>query len=117
VLFVVLGLLVVAYAWPVREYLRQRSELNGMRSDLAATQARVAELADAKVKWSDPAYVVAQARDRLHYVMPGEVGYIVLHPAVVPAAGVVRVAAPAPSDPWYVALWGSVQGADQPPAR
>ena len=116
-LFVVLGLLVVAYAWPVREYLRQRSELNGLRSDLAATQARVSELSDAKVKWSDPAYVVAQARDRLHYVMPGEVGYIVLHPTVVPAAGVVRVAAPAPSDPWYAALWGSVQGADQPPAR
>ncbi len=119
VLFVVLGLLVVAYAWPVREYLRQRTELDAMRSNLSATQEHVQELSDAKAKWSDPAYVVAQARDRLHYVMPGEVGYIVIHPATKAAAPAPTPAvAPAtPVDPWYSALWSSVQGADQPATR
>ena len=38
---IVIGLLVVAYAWPAREYLRQRSELAQLRADAAATQARV----------------------------------------------------------------------------
>ena len=30
------------------------------------------ELAD----WEDPAFVIAQARSRLHFVFPGEVGYV-----------------------------------------
>jgi len=34
---------------------------------------------DAEVaRWSDPAYVEAQARDRLYYVYPGDVAYLVL---------------------------------------
>src|SRR5439155_14604242 len=76
VLFVVLVMLAVAYAWPLREYLSQRAELSRLRADTAAAQARVDALERQKQRWADPAYVRAQARDRLHFVLPGETGYV-----------------------------------------
>ena len=38
----------------------------------------MADLQAAEARWDDPAYVEAQARARLHFVRPGEVGYVVL---------------------------------------
>jgi len=37
-------------------------------------------LRDLKARWQDDAYAEQQIRDRLHYVMPGETGYIVIDP-------------------------------------
>ena len=31
-----------------------------------------------RARWNDPSYISAQARDRLYYVMPGEVSYLVI---------------------------------------
>jgi cell division protein FtsB len=111
-LFVVLAMLAVAYTWPVKEYLRQRSELAHLRAQTAATQARVEALQELRARWSDPAYVQAQARERLHFVLPGETAYVVLqpnHPAAPPTL-------PKPTaqvlPAWYDQLWDSVQGAD-----
>jgi len=112
-LLVVIGLLVVAYAWPAREYLRQRSELAQLRADAAATQARVSELEAAKQRWQDPAYVEAQARDRLHFVLPGEVAYTVLRPGQTVERQTLPRSTPLPTA-WFDDLWGSVQGADDP---
>jgi cell division protein FtsB len=116
-LFVVLAMLAVAYAWPVKEYLRQRSELAVLRADTVATQARVDALTAEQKRWADPAYVKAQARDRLHYVMPGETAYVVLQPDR-PARPQTLPAATQPVPvAWYDALWGTVQGADRPPTH
>ena len=41
--------------------------------------------AQAQARWQDPAYVEAQARERLHYVLPGETRYVVLGPDEAPA--------------------------------
>jgi cell division protein FtsB len=116
-LFVVLAMLAVAYAWPVKEYLRQRSELAALRADTASTQARVDALTAEQKRWADPAYVKAQARDRLHYVMPGETAYVVLQPNR-PAQGqtLPKATRPVPVA-WYEAVWGTVQGADRPPTH
>ncbi len=114
-LLVVVGLLVVAYAWPAREYLRQRSELAQLRSDAAATQARVSQLEAERQRWQDPAYVEAQARDRLHFVLPGEVAYTVLRPGQTKERQTLPRSTP-PATAWFDDLWGSVQGADDPGA-
>jgi cell division protein FtsB len=111
-LFVVLALLAVAYTWPVKEYLRQHSELGRLRAETAATQARVDTLQALRMRWADPAYVQAQARERLHFVLPGETAYVVLqpdHPAAPPTL-------PKPTaqvlPAWYGQLWDTMQGAD-----
>jgi len=37
----------------------------------------VAELESQRDRWQDPAYITTQARERLYYVKPGEVVYLV----------------------------------------
>jgi cell division protein FtsB len=115
VLLLVLGMLGVAYAWPVREYIRQRGELTALRAATSKVQAKVDALEAAKARWADPAYVEAQARGRLHYVMPGEVAFTVVHPGQSTLVKTLPKTPPR-AQAWYDALWGSVQGADNPAA-
>ena len=62
---------------PIQHYFTQRAQINALRaqvdSDRAALEAARIEL----TRWQDPDYVKAQARERLHFVMPGERQYIV----------------------------------------
>jgi hypothetical protein len=36
------------------------------------------QLKNSKNRWEDPVYVRSQARDRLFYVLPGEISYLVV---------------------------------------
>ena len=62
---------------PIQNYFTQRAQINALRAqvdgDRAAREAARLEL----IRWQDPDYVKAQARERLHFVMPGERQYIV----------------------------------------
>jgi len=118
----VLGLvvcgLVVSAALPLREYLSQQSQIAGARARNAQQQARVDALERQLQQWRDPAYVKAQARTRLHFVMPGEYAYVVLSPTAAPLpagrAALPGVQAVGPEAPWYSRLWAGVQSADRP---
>jgi cell division protein FtsB len=111
---VVLALLIAPYVQP---WLAQRSQLADGRAQVDQLQKDVATLSAQTQRWDDPAYVRAQARDRLHFVMPGEVGYVVLDDAAkAPVSTDPRVAAAslqgaASTQPWYSTLWQSVQKA------
>jgi cell division protein FtsB len=63
---------------PIQHYFTQRAQINALRaqvdSDRAALEAARLEL----TRWQDPDYVKEQARERLHFVMPGERQYIVI---------------------------------------
>jgi cell division protein FtsB len=106
----VLGMLVLTLAVPLRELLAQRAEINALRTSNEAAQGRVDELVLAQERLKDPAYVTSLIRERLHYVLPGEVGYVVLDPQEAPAPS---SAAKTPTSAWYATLWESVQEADQ----
>ena len=110
-----LAALVLSLALPLREYLAQRGRIEELRTRGDATQARIDELAAAQRRWSDPAYVTAQARQRLHFVMPGEVGYVVLGPEEAPAPGTPAPARRSgPGTARCGAAW-SARGAPRPP--
>jgi cell division protein FtsB len=106
----VLVLLVFTLAVPARELFGQRAELNALRADTAASAARVAQLQLQQQRLADPAYVQALVRDRLHYVLPGEVGYTVLGPEEAPAPETAQQ--PGVPTAWYDRLWSSVEAAD-----
>ena len=118
----VLGLvfcaLVVSAALPLREYLSQRSDIRQLEQQQADARRRVSALEEQKARLRDPAYISALARDRLHFVRPGETAYVVIAPSAppVPPKDAQRAAsAPAgPEAPWYSQLWGSVRTADRP---
>jgi cell division protein FtsB len=113
VLALVVCLLAISLAYPLREYLSQRGDIAGYRARVADQEARVAELRRQHDRWDDPAYVEAQARERLHYVMPGETSYVVLEADDAPATdgAVEPEAATAARTPWFTDLWHSVEAA------
>jgi cell division protein FtsB len=108
-LALVLGGLLLALAVPVRGWIAQRAEIAGLRADVEAAQVRVAELQVQSERWQDPAFVAAEARRRLHFVLPGEVGYITLGSQAAQDEA-TRVADEA--QPWYSSLWSAVREAD-----
>jgi hypothetical protein len=110
---VILALLIAPY---VRPWLAQRSQLAQGGEEVTRLQKEVDALTAERNRWHDPVYVKAQARARLHLVMPGEVGYVNLDPARTGGGGTdprsAEAALPPRHDPaWYGALWQSVVGA------
>ena len=100
----------------LRYAVAQQEELRTLNARVADAQVRKDELENQLERWQDPAYVQAQARDRLGYVMPGETPYVVVDPETVtggesPAAteAAERAAALASATPWYLRMWDSVQ--------
>jgi cell division protein FtsB len=122
ILALALAFVIVAIALPFKIWLSQRGDLDSLNAQIARVQARVAQLNAQDQKWNDPAYVEAQARRRLHYVMPGESNRIVLGPRPSHvqkdiAAAIAHPAAPPVSDgPWYSQLWQSMQTAGAAPS-
>jgi cell division protein FtsB len=110
VLAVVVAALALALAAPLRQLLTQRAQIASLHSNIASSQKQITALQKTQKLWADPNYVAGQARERLHYVYPGQVPYVTLSPTPVPSARAEAAAALA-SQPWYGRLWGSVQGA------
>src|SRR3954468_1690008 len=113
---VVLALLIAPY---VRPYLAQRSQLADGRQELVRLQREVDALQAERDRWNDPAYVKAQARSRLHMVLPGEVGYVNLQPRSRAAAkadprSAAAAVPPRSGEAWYGTLWQSVRTAGVP---
>ncbi|MEG8279434.1 FtsB family cell division protein [Streptomyces sp. AHA2] len=101
--------LIVALAWPMRQYVSQRAEIEDLQREQQRTRERVERLRDAKARWQDDAYAEQQIRQRLHYVMPGETGFIVVDPD---AAKQSRTDLGAADRPWYANVWDGVDKAD-----
>ncbi|GLU46877.1 FtsB family cell division protein [Nocardiopsis ansamitocini] len=113
----ILGLLVcviaLSLAYPLREYIAQRSEIAQLKDQKARTEQAVQELTERQAELQDPAYIEREARSRLHYQYPGEQAYVVLD-GNDPATDVPEDSAP--SDPWFTQLWKSVVAADVLPS-
>lgn len=65
-------------------YVQQRREISELRESVRQSREAVNDVDAERVKWKDPAYVRAQARDRLFYVMPGEIQLSVIDDVVLP---------------------------------
>lgn len=121
VLVGVVVLLVVVLAAPLHRYLSVRNEISQAQQQQRDTRARIATLRQQNKQWDDPAYVAAQARDRLQFAMPGDTVYVIVTPSSPSATGsaasgpVDTGATKVPGRTWNERLWGSVQGADAAP--
>lgn len=105
----------VTVAEPMQTLVAQRSELNSMKDDIQRYTLGIKELEQRQARLQDPAYVTRLARERLHFVMPGEVGYVVLEPGEEQAAGVpLDAQTQAELGPWWVRLWQGVRITDNP---
>ncbi|MCH5673853.1 FtsB family cell division protein [Streptomyces gilvus] len=101
--------LVVALAYPMRQYVSQRAQISDLERQQQQERQRVEQLRDLKARWQDDAYAEQQIRQRLHYVMPGETGYVVIDPD---AAKQSRADLGAADRPWYANVWDGVDKSD-----
>ena len=115
--FVLLGL---SYASSLRIYLDQQHQMALADQQIAERTAKIADLQAELKRWDDPNFVRAQARDRLGWVMPGEIGYRVVDEHGEPiGAGVTleseqQLPAGEHEPMWWDRMWGSVRTADAP---
>jgi len=116
----VIVILVVTYANSLRVYFNQQSQIADAKAQVQANQQTVDDLYDQLERWQDPAYVKAQARDRLGWVMPGEIGFQVIGPDGKPLGAGANIGTPQPTPDadaaktWWDRLTGSIQTADDP---
>jgi len=109
----VLLALMLAYAYPVRLYLDQRAQIQQLELSQAQQRATIGQLTTESAKWSDPAYIKAQARARFQMVEPGTKAYLVLPAPQTASAGAPAGPAETPTT-WYGALWSALRTADHP---
>jgi cell division protein FtsB len=114
ILAAVVCVLTLTIAGPVRTYFAQRTEMQQLDAVETQLRTQIADLEEQKVKLGDPVFIAAQARERLGFVMPGEIPYQVQLPpsAAGPEAVPGPEVAPIPSgQPWYTSLWHTIADA------
>lgn len=77
-LFSVLALLAVSFAGSLQVWITQSNDLALAQEQITERTARAESLETELRRWDDPSFVRAQARARLGWVVPGEVGYRVI---------------------------------------
>ncbi len=113
-IFVLLALMLIP---TLRGYLSQRAQIDALETEVATRQAAVDQLQGDLARWSDPAFVEQQARQRLKFVRPGETSYQVIDVEGLSGrdlSGTGSVVRPETTGEttWYSRMWSSLDAAD-----
>lgn len=109
-----LAVLLFILAWtlapPAQRYFAQRAQINSVRAQVSSNNQALADAARELEKWRDPEYIKTQARERLHFILPGERQYIVTDSTEpTTSAPTTAVAKDIPNGlPWYNKLIASI---------
>lgn len=63
----------------MQAFLDQRKRIADMEESIRLAELELASALAERDRWRDPNYIRSQARDRLYYVLPGEVSYLVMN--------------------------------------
>jgi cell division protein FtsB len=112
ILFIVLFAVAVTLAPPTQHYFAQRAQISALEADVESNKKKLLEARAELQRWRDPDYVRDQARERLHFVLPGERQYIILG-ATSQVDGSTQTAAPINQEfplgvPWYSRVISSI---------
>ncbi|MFS0852669.1 FtsB family cell division protein [Microbacterium sp. 179-I 3D4 NHS] len=73
--------LVVLGAWvlvpTLGTFIDQRQKIAALEASVKVSEEQIQALEKERERWQDPAYITTQARERLYYVKPGEVVYLI----------------------------------------
>jgi cell division protein FtsB len=108
VLAIVLCGIALSLAYPVREYISQRKQIDQLLAQGARIESQRQRLESERRLLRSPVYIEQQARDRLHMCLPTQMCYEIIGKSAKPKDVAERVA----GTPWYARLWSSVQQAD-----
>jgi cell division protein FtsB len=109
-LSVIFFILALTIAPPVKHYFTQRAQINALKSQLSADNSALQKAREELLLWQDPDYIKSQARERLHFVLPGERQYIVTDDSTTDSNNTSTKIASALTDgqPWYARLIASI---------
>ena len=113
VLAIVLCAIALTLAYPVREYIADRRQIDQMAVSNARLAQQVKYLRTEAHSLASPTVIEQEARDDLHMCFPQQTCYDII-PLVSPHAKAGRKPA---GSPWYGRLWASVQKADGSTAK
>ncbi|WP_460777163.1 FtsB family cell division protein [Nocardiopsis nanhaiensis] len=111
ILALVVCAIALSLAYPLREYIMQRSQISELQDESARMEENVAYLEERQEVLREDEYVEREARSRLHYQYPDETAYIVIRPDTESEADADPEK---PAEPWFAQLWRSVEEADSP---
>ena len=103
-------ILALTIAPPVKHYFTQRAQISALKSQLSADNSALQKAREELLLWQDPDYIKSQARERLHFVLPGERQYIVTDDSTTDSNNTSTKIASALTDgqPWYARLIASI---------
>ena len=113
VLVVVICAIGLSLAYPIREYIAERRQIDQLQLENAQLATKVQKLRGQQHAVTSPAFIEQEARDRLKMCFPSQTCYVVITPAKHHA----KTTRAQPSAPWYGALWASVRTADGTPPK
>jgi len=113
-LAVVICAIALSLAYPVREYIAQRQQIDQLVAQQQVMSAQVKALQEENTKLGQTWYIVQQAQDQLHMCFPHEQCYEVVSGQ---SARTTTAKPHVVADPWYAKLWQSVQRSDAQPGR
>jgi cell division protein FtsL len=109
VLAVVICAIALSLAYPVREYIAQRRQIDQLQAERQMLNGQLQSLQHQQQRLGDPAYIEQLARNKLHMCLRGETCYIVVGGQAADPGS----ASTAALTPWYERLWRSVQEANR----
>ena len=118
-LAVVFLILTISYASSLRIYFAQAEKIAATRAEITERSEAITGLKGKLSQWDDPAYVRLQARERLGWVVPGEIGFRVIGSDGKPLGGGAQITEPRATlageqDAWWLRLRRSLEAADRP---
>lgn len=96
---------------PIKNYFTQRAQISALEAQLDSDYSALDAARKELMLWQDPNYIKSQARERLHFVMPGERQYIVTggDESEDPSNNGISVVENLPEgQPWYTRMIASV---------
>lgn len=74
---------VVVLFEPIQIWFDQQAQVNELRAEVTKSKAAVASMQEDLKRWGDKAFIEAQARQRLLFVYPGDVSYLIVNDITV----------------------------------
>ena len=96
---------------PIKNYFTQRAQISALNAQLTGDYEALEEARKQLTLWQDPNYIKSQARERLHFVMPGERQYIVTGEGIDDEGtdnSKAALSALPEGEPWYTRLIASI---------
>ncbi len=114
VLAVVICAIALSLAYPVREYIAQRRQIDQLQAQHQMLASQLRQLQEQQGRLNDPAYIEQLARNKLHLCLRGDTCYVVIGNHQGHSGGRTDAAS---LMPWYERVWQSVQQANRGSSR